>query len=158
MKLKPLRFFLLGLSPLACLLPPYLAGWGMISSGRAFLVSAASLFILPFIVSMAIILLGRAKGFASIVLFVATLLLQFVLLFLSVLPLAKWETMGLGHRIKRDFSLDELRNCAEQIRNRDQHGTLLLGKPKGDEASFWETVSIEIDDSELPADLRGRFR
>ena len=68
--------------------------------------------------------------------------------------------MGIAHRVQREFSPDQLRDCAEQLRTKFHAGTLKLGN-SADGRDYFPVLldtNVVIEDTELPVSMRGRFQ
>ncbi len=148
---------LLGLAPLAHFLAGYLEGAGILPSGVGLLLSAASMFVLPWVVSAWLALRPKITWAIRIPLFVCALVAQGVLLFTAVPPGATCEMMGTAHRLRRQFPPDQLRDCAEHLRQKRRDGSLTLGDRGKDHSSPIPETDVVVADSELPVSLRGRF-
>jgi hypothetical protein len=148
---------LLGLAPLGHFLGFYLEGAGFLPRGVGFCFSAASVFVLPWVVS-AFIVLPRFKGAIRIVLFVCVLVAQGVLLFTIVPPGVTCEMMGIAYRFRRELPPDQLRACADNLRQKLRDGTLVVSD-RGEYDGFPASMTAKIvADAELPVSLRGRFQ
>jgi hypothetical protein len=147
---------LLGLAPLGSFLGPYFDGAGIWQNG--FLIGATSMFLLPWVISTLFLIIPRASRAIRISLFISTLLIQFILLFTVVPPGATCEIMGMAHRLRKEFSTDELRNCAGQLRQKFHDGTLVVNARNKDDHFFVKCSVVVVSDSELPNSLQGRFQ
>ncbi|HWY29718.1 MAG TPA: hypothetical protein VNX46_03125, partial [Candidatus Acidoferrum sp.] len=94
-----------------------------------------------------------------VILFIVVLFIQ-ESVFFFVPPRATAELMGIAHRLQRDLSPDQFRNCANQLRMRFHTGTLKLGDRGGDDDNYFpaDSSAVVVEDTELPASLRGRFQ
>ena len=149
---------LLGLAPLGYFLGSYLEGTGILPGGVGFLTSAASMFILPGLVSALVLAIPNTKAGIRTSLFFCSLVAQAVLLGTDVPAAATSEMMGIAHRFRREFPPDQVRDCAALILQK--HRDRAFGLKVGDRAqSFLVSESaIIVEDAELPASLRGRFK
>ena len=146
------------LSPLGYFLASYYDGAGILPRGSGFLISAACMFLLPWIVSAAFAALAKTTWAVRTALFICTLVAQPVLLFAFTPPSATSEMMGIAHRLRREFPPDEMRACAAGLREKERDGTL-AAKPAGKDRSFLMSENaVLVEDSELPVSLRGRFQ
>jgi hypothetical protein len=157
-KLAP--FLLVFVAPFCVFFSSYLGGRDFISRGTGFLVSAIAMFLLPFLVSALIAALSAKSLTQRILAFIAPLVVQFVLIFAFVPPGASSEMMGIGHRFRNQFQIAEVRSCAASLLLKYQDGTLVTNLPATNAFPYTPLTeeSILIADSELPADLRGKFR
>ncbi len=148
---------LLGLAPLGTFLGEYLSGAGALPEGIGFLASAASMFILPWIVAALFLARPKTKAAIRVLLFIGALVVQGVLLFAIVPAGSTSEMMGIAHRLRREFSVDELRDCANHLRHKFRDGTLGVStREKDDDFTVGQSAVVVLDD-ELPDSLRGRF-
>jgi hypothetical protein len=149
---------LLTLAPLGYFLGSYLDGAGVLPGGVGILISAGSMFILPWLVSVLFVVLPKTTWSIRRALVLCALLVQGFLLFTVVPAGATSETMGFAHRLRQEFLPSELRDCAAHLRQKRRDGTLTLAdKAKTRSFLMWETAVI-VADSELPVSLRGRFQ
>ena len=149
---------LLGLSPLGSFLGEYLDGAGVLPRGSGLLVGGFCAFILPWVVAAAFALLARTTWARRILLFICTLVVQPVLLFTLTPPGATSEMMGIAHRLRHEFSSDQLRDCAAHFRQKFHDGTLKVGPRDKDDHFIAAQDAVVISDTELPESLRGRFQ
>ena len=147
---------LLGLAPLGHFLSAYLAGAGIFSRANDFLVGAACVLLLPWLVAALFLTIGRLRWPVRIILFIGALLLQ-AALFMVIPAGATSETMGLAHRLRREFSPDQMRECAARLRQKHRDGTLVRRQAEKSRLFWLFQDAMAVDDSELPASLRGRF-
>lgn len=148
---------LLALAPLGHFLGSYLDGAGILSRGSGFLLSTASMFLLPWVVSALFLTIGKAAWPMRITLFICALVLQGVLLATVVPAGATSEMMGIAHRLRRQFPADQMRDCAARLRHKHRDGTLALRQGDRGHSFLMSESAVMVDDSELPASLRGRF-
>lgn len=154
---RALQFLpLLGLAPLGHFLGSYLDGAGMLPRGSGFLFSAASMFLLPWLVA-ALFLTVRVAYPIRVSLFVGALVAQGILMFTVVPAGATSGMMGIAHRFRREFPPDQMRVCAASLRQKAHDGTLVLRRGDTGHSFLMSEKAVLIDDSELPALLRGRF-
>src|SRR5258705_11665225 len=106
---------LLALAPLGYFLGSYLDGAGVLPGGVGFLISAGSMFILPWLVSGLFVVLPNIAWSTRRVLVLCALLVQGVLLFRVVPAGATSETMGFAHRLRREFPPGRLRDWAPYL-------------------------------------------
>jgi hypothetical protein len=66
--------------------------------------------------------------------------------------------MGIAHRLKTEFNADELRHCAEIVRQKFRDGTLATRARSNDDHFIVGPSALVVLDSELPVSLRGRFK
>jgi hypothetical protein len=149
---------LLTLAPLGAFLGEFLAGFGLLPYGVGFVASAASMLILPWMVAALFLTLPRMKIVFSGLLFVGALAFQSLLLYALVPPGATSEMMGLAHRFRWEFSVDDLRSVADQLRSRFESGTLEVSEGGAEDYYLANESAKRIPDAELPDSLRGRFQ
>jgi hypothetical protein len=147
---------LLALAPLGHFLGSFLDGAGVLPGGSGILVSAASMFLLPWAVA-ALFLTVRVAWAIRVSLFIGALVAQGVLLFTVVPAGATSEMMGIAHRFRREFPPDQMRGCAASLRQKQQDGTLAFRQAGKDHVFLMSETAVLVDDSELPMQLRGRF-
>jgi len=149
---------LLALAPLGHFLGFYLAGPGVLPFNISFLVSAMSMFILPWAVSAIFAAVPKTPWVIRITLFICAMLVQ-GLLFVKVAPAgAASEMMGIAHRLRGAFPPNQLHDCAEHLRQKRRDGTLALGDKDSDRYFPMSESAVVVPDSELPVSLRGRFQ
>jgi|GEM_PF-6813839 len=144
------------LAPLGYYFGPYLGGAGCFSEGVGFLISAISMFVVPFMVAAIFFFLHKTKWYFRIPVFMTVIILQFGLIFLGPAA-ATSETMGLAHRMKRDYSIAQIQECANQIRQKRRDGTLKLKDQIPGPTSYLLNNRAVVDESELLPSLQGRF-
>jgi hypothetical protein len=149
---------LLGLAPLCNFLGNYLGGAGILPGGFALLVSAVSMFILPWLVAAIFAAVPKTAWITRIALFICAMLIQACLQFGIVPAGATCEMMGFAHKLRGEFSPDQLRSCAEHLWQKRRDGTLTLGDGAKDRIPLLLDSAMVVADSELPDALRGRFR
>ena len=156
------RYFLglplLGAAPALYFLGFYLGGAGFIPENLGFIAGAAAMFIFPWAIAALCLVVLKIKGPINVVLFVGALVIQVVLLFTVVSPGATCQMMGTAHRLKGEFQADELRSCAELIRQKFHAGTLSARARSKDDDFIADPSAMVVSDSELPNSLRGRFQ
>ena len=148
---------LLSLAPLGHFLGSYLDGAGILPRGYGFLGSAASMFILPWVVSGLFLTITKAAWPIRISLFICALLVQAVLLFTVVPAGATSEMMGIANRMRREFPPDQMRDCAARLRQKHRDGTLTVRQGDRGHSFLMSESAVMVDDSELPVSLRKRF-
>lgn len=141
-----LGLLMLGLAPLGSFLGPYLEGARMINEG--FLVGITCTFVLPWLTSGLSALLTKTWPVAILV-FLCGLSVQAVLMFKILPPRAEVEMMGAAYRYRHEYPVDQIRLCADKLREEKRDGSL-KGIANGGH-------SIIIDETELPVTLRGKF-
>src|SRR5262245_47985933 len=115
---------LLILAPLGHFLGSYLGGAGVLPLGSGFLLSAVSMFLLPWAVA-ALFFAVRGSWPIRVLLFLGALVVQVVLF--TVIPAgATSEMMGIAHRFRREFPPDQMRDCATSLRQKQDEGTLAV--------------------------------
>jgi hypothetical protein len=151
-------FPLLGLAPLGNFLGSYFSGLGSISWYAGFVISAFSFFLVPLLVPIVFVILYKASWIRRVILFIVVLFVQESVIFF-VPPRGTAELMGMAHRSQREFSPDQLRDCADQLRTKFHAGTLKLGNSADglDYFPVYESAPV-VEDTELPPSLRGRFQ
>lgn len=147
---------LLGLAPLGHFLGSYLDGAGVLPRGSGFLIGAASMLLLPWLVAV-LFFTVRVAWPMRVSLFIGALIVQGVLTFTAVPAGATSEMMGIAHRFRREFPPNQMRMCAESLRKRQHEGTLVVRKAEKDRVFLMSESAVLVDDSELPAQLRGHF-
>jgi len=120
----------------------------------------AAMFILPFFIAAVIAGLLANTWPRKMITFAAAVLIQFTLIFGFVSPGARSEMIGVGHRFRNQFQTTEVRSCAESILQKYQNGMLGTNSLPANVFLYppFTEESIVVADSELPADLRGKFR
>ena len=148
---------LLSLAPVGSFLGSYLDGAGFLPRGCGFAISAASMLLLPWLVSALFLTISNAAWPIRISLFIFSLMVQAVLLFKVLPPGATSEMMGIAHRLRREFPPDLLRGCAAGLRQKHRDATLTT-RQRDISHDFWMSENaVMVNDSELPVSLRGRF-
>ena len=147
---------LLGLAPLGYFLGSYLDGAGVLPRGSGFLVSAASMLLLPWVVA-ALFLTVRITAPIRVSFYIGALVTQGVLLFSAVPAGATAEMMGIAHRFRREFPPDQMRACAASLRQKEHNGTLVVSHGDTGHSFLMSEKAVLVGDSELPVLLRGRF-
>lgn len=150
---------LLGLPPVAMFIFPYLEGRGYVPRGLD-LIGLVPILVLPFVLSVFLASQAPITKWRRNAFFIFTVVVQYICMFTLVPPPAESEMIGLTQRLDREFSADEIRACAAQLRQEDQNGTLALKEvPEEERLSPWAKNEARIiEDSELPASLQGRFQ
>lgn len=150
---------LLSLAPLGDFLGSYLSGLGAISWYAGYVIASLSFFLVPLLVPIAFVILYKANWIRRVILFIIVLFMQ-ESVFIFVPSRATAELMGMAHRLQREFSSDQLRDCAGQLHMRFHAGTLKLGNSAAglDYFPVLDTNGLAVEDTELPASLRGRFQ
>lgn len=149
---------LLVVAPLACFLGNYLGGAGVLPAGFGFLASAVAMFILPWVIAGLCSILIKTKAPIRVLFFMVALVAQGVLLFTVVPPGATCEMMGIAHRLRGEFSPDELRTRADNLRQKFRDGALAVSARSKNDDFIVDTSAVVVSDSELPGSLRGRFQ
>jgi hypothetical protein len=149
---------LLGVAPLFYFFGFYFGGAGFIPENFGFISSAASMFIFPWAIAALCVIVSKAKQPSRVVLFVGALIVQGVLLFALVPPGTTCQTMGFAHRLKGEFNADELRGCAELVRQKFHDGSLQTHARSKDDHFIVGPSALVVSDSELSTSLRGRFQ
>ena len=151
-------FLLVFAAPLGDFLGFYLDGRGVIPEGTGFLIGAASMLLLPFLVSGVIVffcaksLTGRILGFAG------TLVVQFTFVFALVPPGAQSEMIGIGHRLRSTFKANEIEACAQLLLRKNQVEALATNTTPKHPIPPFTSETRYIADSELPPNLQGKFK
>jgi hypothetical protein len=148
---------LLGLAPLGHFLGFFLDGAGILPGGSGFLISAASMFLLPWAVA-ALFFTIRVAWPIRVSLFIGAVVVQVVLLFTVVPAGATSEMMGIAHRFRREFSPDQMRACAASLLQKQREETLVVTEAEKGHSFLMSETAVLVDDSELPIELRGRFK
>jgi len=149
---------LLCLAPLAHFFGFYLAGLGIIDAGLGMFIGAIGLY--PLILAVALVFGFVAPSSSNFVRYsscLGAIVAQFALL--PVLPGgAQAEVMGVAHRLKREFPIAQVRECANQLLEKYQARTLVSADKDSPQAELWSNSAFAVDSSELPASLRDRVR
>jgi hypothetical protein len=154
---RALQFLpLLALAPMGHFLGGYLDGAGVLPRGTGFLVSAASMFLLPWVVA-ALFLSVRVAWPIRAALFVSALVAQGILMFTVIPAGATSEMMGIAHRFRREFPPDQMRACAASLVQKEHDRTLAVRQGDPGHSFLMSDKAVLVDDSELPVLLRGRF-
>jgi hypothetical protein len=151
---------LLGLAPLGYVLGSYLSGLGTISWHAGYIIASLSMFVVPLLVSIVFVMFCKTGWIGRTILFVVVLFIQEGVFLLPIVPSrATAELMGIAQRLRREFSPDQLRDCADQLRTKFHAGTLKLGN-RGDGRDYFPVMdsTVVVEDAELPGSLRGRFQ
>jgi hypothetical protein len=135
----------------------YLDGAG-VTGGLGFFASAFAMFILPWVMALLCSCILKARFWIRVLFYLPALVIQFVLLFTVVPPGATSETMGMAHRLRREFPPDELRTCADDLRRKFHGGTLAIKAKSQDDKYMVEPSAVAVADSELPNSLQGHFQ
>lgn len=149
---------LLAIAPLVCFLGDYLGGAGILPAGFGFLASAAGMFLLPWAAAFLFSVILKAKLPIRVLFSRTAMVLQGILLFTIVPPGATCEMMGIAYRLRHEFPVDELRDCAAHIRQKFHDGTLKVSPRDKDDHFIVAQDAVVISDTELPDSLRGRFQ
>ena len=147
---------LLAIAPLGHFLGPYLDGAGFLPPGSGLLVSAASMFLLPWAVA-ALFFTVRVVWPIRVSLFITALVSQAILMFTVVPAGATSQMMGIAFRFRREFPPDQMRACAASLRQKEHDGTLVVRRGDTGHSFLMSEKAVLVDDSELPVLLRGRF-
>jgi hypothetical protein len=148
---------LLGLSGLGHFLGNYLDGAGILPRGSRMFTDVFCILLLPWLVSAVLALLAKVKPPIRVLFFFGTLIAQPVLMFVFVPPGATAVTMGVAHRLRGEFPPDELRGCADHLRQKFRHGTLVVSAQGTNDHFIVDSSAVVVSDGELPSSLRGRF-
>lgn len=137
----------------------YLSGLGTISRYAGYVITSLSFFLVPLLVPIVFVILYKAMWIRRVILFIVVFLVQE-----SVILFAPHggtvELMGMAHRLQHEFSPNQLRDCADQLRTKFHAGTLKRGNSADglDYFPVLDTNSVVVEDTELPASLHGRFQ
>jgi hypothetical protein len=148
---------LLGLAPLAHFFGFHLAGLGIIDADLGMLIGAIGLY--PLILAVALVFGFVAPSSSNFVRYsscMGAIVAQFALLPLA-LGGARAEVMGVAHRLKREFPIVQVRDCANQLIEKYRAKTLASGDKLRPVTDLWSDSIFLVDNSELPAGLQGRF-
>lgn len=156
--LKNYWFFL----PLLCTAPFlgffafFLMGAQFFSGGDWVTIYLMGTVILSFLIPLVLALVIKAKWYVRILLFSGLFMIQLVPMFFMPAG-ATAEMMGYAFHLGHEFQVDQIRECADQLRQKKQSGTLKV-IPQGtfDDVLWTENAKI-VDETELPVALRGRF-
>ncbi len=148
---------LLLLSPLGHFCGSYFCGAGILPGQIDFLFDITSFFILSWAIPVLFIFIVKATWTTRILAFICAFTIQFALIALTPAG-ATAEMMGIAHRLGKEFSADQLRECASDLRQKHLNGTLKEQK-RGKVLRVMNPDNewALVDDSELPTSLRGRF-
>jgi hypothetical protein len=149
---------LLTLSAVGSFAAPYLDGAGAFPRGSGFLVGAVCMFILPWVVSGLFVVAAKTRIPVRLAIFISTLAVQPALLFAFTPPSATSEMMGIAHRLGREFSADELRDSANQLRSKFQAGTLRTTSKAREDYFEVAAEAVVVPQTELPIALREHFK
>lgn len=149
---------LLGIAPLGYFLGSYLSGLGTISWSAGYIIASLSYLLVPLLVPIVFVILYKAKWIRRVMLFIVVFFVQ-ESVFFFVPSRASTELMGMAHRLQRELSPDQLRDCADQLRTKFHAGTLKLGN-SADGRDYFPVLdtNVVVEDTELPASFRGRFQ
>jgi hypothetical protein len=149
---------LLGLAPLPHFLGFYLAGRGIIDGGLGMFIGTIGLW--PVILGVGVVFGFVAPSTSNFVRYfscMGAVIAQLVLL--SAFPGgARAEVMGVAHRLKREFPIAQVRDCASHLLEKYRARTLASANKEEPRNDLWSDSVFLVDSSELPAELRGRFR
>jgi hypothetical protein len=151
-------FLLVFVAPPCVFFSSYLGGRDFISRGTGFLVSGIAMFLLPFLVSALIATVSAKSLVQRILAFMATLVVQFVLIFAFVPPGARSEMIGVGHRLRNMFQAAEIQICAKSILQKRQAGLLDTNLVPPNLYPPLTHATVFVAESELPTNLQGKFR
>ena len=164
LRMKRLLMYLplLGLPVLVCFIGPYLDGLGVLS-GFGVLISLAGFLLLPCVISaLFVTLVKKAHWAVRTTLFICTLVIQFFLLINFHARVYPVILLGTVTRFRHEFPPDQIRDCANQIRQKYSTGTLIAGerpnKEPGGPIFFYSPSAVVVSERELPASLRGRVK
>jgi hypothetical protein len=147
---------LIGFPALSHFLLPYLEGRGFVPRELE-LLDFASALLLPYVISILLAILAPTSVLKQIVLFIITLVIQFVLLFTLVPGAAESEMIGFTQRINHEFSADELRACAADLRQKEQNGMLAFTNLPSDHSLMLRDARV-VDNLQLPTNFQGKFQ
>jgi hypothetical protein len=152
-----------GVAPVGYFLSFYCWGYGY-QLGGAFgliclLTGTACAFPLPLFVATTLTSRWRrtARG-STIWLFVALVVGRYCLLFGIAPPGVTSRTMGLAVRLRREYSAQQIRDCADAIRRRLNDGTLATDANDRFRPNLLPDDYAIVAKTELPPSLRGRFK
>jgi len=149
---------LFALAPLAHFVGFYLAGRGVIDVGFGMFIGGWSLY--PLILGVGLVFGFAAPSSSNFVRFlscIAAIAAQFALV--GALPGgARAEVMGVAHRLKREFPIAEVRDTADHLLEKYQAKTLTVAATETPGQDIWSETVFVVDNSDLPATLRERFR
>jgi hypothetical protein len=156
-QLNRLKWFLLclpllGLPAALDFLIPYSVGRGFLSPAHEF--DDLFAFALPVAISALFAILASCSWVKRCGIYLATLVIQFALLFNLTPGGFKAELRGMAERCKQEYPVDKIRSAGAALLNENQAGTLRLIQPKKtDQDGFWGNEPI-VDAPQLPADLQ----
>ena len=151
---------LLGLTPLSHFLVHYYAGLTSLTSpygSDTFLKDTAIILFFPWMVAALCTALAGVRWRFCHLIFFAALMLQYFLIFKIVPAGYASEMMGVAHTIRSEYSIAQIRICAEQLCQKLHDGTLKLTADETGKIGSIYANGVIVDDTELPAVLRGRF-
>ena len=136
----------------------YLSGLGTISWYAGYVIASLSYLLVPLLVPIVFVILYKARWIRRVILFIVVFYVQ-ASVFVFVPSRATAELMGMAHRLQREFSPDQLRDCADQLRTKFHAGTLKLGN-SADGLDYFPVLDTNgvVVDTELSASLHGRFQ
>ncbi|MFI5305442.1 MAG: hypothetical protein ACHQYP_11700 [Nitrospiria bacterium] len=147
---------MLFISPLGYFLGSYFEGSATLPGNMASYICVISLFFLPFVVSTLFVFIFKGKWFIRILIFISIFIAQCGLISITP-PEVAAEMMGIAHRLSFEFPPDQIRDCANHLRQKHRDGTLKEVQRGNYSDVLMSDNAIIIDDSELPVSLRGRF-
>lgn len=149
---------LLALAPAGYFLGSYLSGIGTISWDAGYVIATLSYLLVPFLVPIVFVILYKASWIRRVILFIVAFYVQ-ASVFVFVPSRSTAELMGMAHRLQREFSPNQLRDCADQLRAQFHAGTLKHGN-SADGVDYFPVLDTNavVVATELPASLRGRFQ
>ena len=150
-------FLLVFAAPLGDFSGFYLGGRGVIPKGIGFLVGAASILLVPFLVSGVIAFFNAKSRTSRIWSFSGTLVVQFIIVFVLVPPGAQSEMIGIGHRLRSRFKADEIEACAQSLLEKNQTRILATNTAAKYPGPPFTSETAYIAASELPPNLQGKF-
>jgi len=134
---------LLAVAPLGAFLGPYLSGRGLWSSGTGLFLAIGCFFIVPLPVALLFSLRAKTTVERRILLFLGALGLQVLFIF-GPSPSSSYQMLGLAHRLRREFPLAQVHDCANQLRHKLRAGTLSVsGSPK-ETLGLWFRIPLPL--------------
>ncbi|MEY4386859.1 MAG: hypothetical protein RLY20_2142 [Verrucomicrobiota bacterium] len=156
MRRRPLLLLAL-LGPGGFAASSYLDGLGLISQMWAFMLSLGWLFCgIPALSAMLALLYSKSWG-QRMLIFSGLLFFQVGIVFFVLPPGAYIEMVGISHRLGR-YPARQLGSCAQTLMQRYNEGALATNSTSLQLYPPFRNCAAIAAESELPSELRGRFR
>ena len=146
---------LIGLGPLLSFCGAYLMGRGAIGEEFWVLLGVGCVYVaVPVFFGFIVGGSGLMRYFVCM----GALLVEVALVASAPACMPNAKSMGVAHRLKREFPIDQVRVCADQLLERYRAKTLVSADKDNPQAELWSKSEFAVDRSELPASLRERVR